>query len=844
MAETMKLTCKLYVAACLPIAAALVVGGCAGGNNAAGGDPWARADQITGSIREPDIPGRAFRLADFGGTGDGITDNREAFIRAVSACREAGGGRLLVEAGHYLVNGPIHLTSHMELHLEEGSRIFFGSEPEDYLPVVPTSWEGTRCYNYSPFIYAYELTDVAITGRGEIDGEGARPWNRWKDLQGADQRLIRRMNNEAVPPEERIFGRGHFLRPHLIQFYGCQRILVEGVHITDAPFWCLHTVYSRDIIIRGVTYDAHNLNNDGIDPESCENVLIEDVTFNNRDDNIAIKAGRDLEARSLGIPARNIVVRDCRFKGHNAIAVGSEMSGGVHDVYVEDCTFAGTVMYGFYLKGNRDRGGEVRDIYARNLEFDTTRSTIIIDSNYKSEGSCCPPLFKNIYVENVRARMATEQGIYLKGFSERPLDSIFIRNVEITSARIPMEVTETDHLVLEDVVINGQLQQPAPPETGLIKTVSPETGREVWQITKGDDPSVACYFEGQAFTGDERYLVYSSLRTGKWMLYRVELETGVQEPLTFAEREINGDDYTVMPDGERVCYLDGWEMYANRVETGEEELLFDFKGHLPAPPRFTGSFTNDGRYTMVFISGDTLKAIYRTDLETGEVLEVHRRTEGRISHPLINPEDPRVISYVPGPDTQNDMTLPMEKRARTWKVDLDAGTDRQFLTVPYGFRATHESWSHDGSRFFFFRKTRPGWSPVAICSMDKAGGDLRVHFESDTIRLGHGVSSRDGRWFISDSQEPGSNELVLVNLESGEAQVLCRPDASITEGHDAFAHVHPSFSPGGNYVAFTSDRTGTPQVYVVPVGDLTGSGVYAQAADPEVGKRTFFTNGE
>jgi len=108
--------------------------------------------------------------------------------------------------------------------------------------------------------------------------------------------------------------------------------------------------------------------------------------------------------------------------------------------------------------------------------------------------------------------------------------------------------------------------------------------------------------------------------------------------------------------------------------------------------------------------------------------------------------------------------------------------------------------------------------------MDKAGGDFRVHFESDTIRLGHGVSSRDGRWFISDSQEPGRNELVLVDLESGEAQVLCWPNASITEGHDAFAHVHPSFSPGGNYVAFTSDRTGTPRVYVVPVGDVTGSG--------------------
>ncbi len=788
------------------------------------GDPWSMAERIVASISEPDIPDRVFRLTDYGGSGDGITDNREAFVRAFAACSQAGGGRLVVGPGDYLVNGPLHLTSHLELHLEEGARIFFGSDPEDYLPVVLTSWEGTRCYNYSPFIYAFEATDVAITGKGEIDGEGAEPWNGWKEFQGADQRLLRSMNNENVPLEERVFGGGHYLRPHLIQFYGCERILVEGVTITDAPFWCVHTVYSRDITIRGVTYDAHNLNNDGIDPESSENVLIEDITFNNRDDNIAIKAGRDLEARTLGIPSRNIVVRNCRFRGHNAIAVGSEMSGGVYNVYVEDCTFAGKVMYGFYLKGNRDRGGEVRNIYGRNIEFDTTRSAIIIDSNYKSEGSCCPPLFKNVVVENIRASVATEQGIYLKGFSQRPLDSIFIRDVEIASARIPLEVTETKTLVMENVVINGELQTREPAQTGWMKSVSPETGREVWQITAGEYPSVACYFEGQAFTADERYLVYSSMRTGKWMLHRMDLQTGAEDPLTFAEREISGDDYTIMPDGKRVCYLDGWVLYATNVESGEEEVLFDFRGRIPAPPRFSGSFTSNGRHTVVFVSNDTLKAIYRADLQSGEVVEVMSRREGRLSHPLLNPEDPEVITYVPGPDTQNDMTLPMEQRARTWKVDLRAGTDRQFLTVPYGYRATHESWTHDGSRFFFFRKTRPGWAPVAICSIDKDGGDFRVHYESDTIKLGHGSTSRDGRWFISDCQEPDINELVLVNLETGEGEVLCFPNSSVDEGHGAHAHVHPSFSPKGNYVVYTSDRTGTPQVYVVPIGDLTRPG--------------------
>jgi polygalacturonase len=184
--------------------------------------------------------------------------------------------------------------------------------------------------------------------------------------------------------------------------------------------------------------------------------LIEDVVFNNGDDNIAIKAGRDLEARTLNMPSKNIVVRNCLFSGYNAIAVGSEMSGGVNNVYVEYCSFGVKVIYGFYLKGNRDRGGTVQNIYARNIRFDTTRSTIIIDSNYKNQGSCCPPTFKNIVIENVRSNHAIDHGIYLKGSPQVHLDSIFIRDVEIKSASNSMDVSSMDYLVLDNVVINGE----------------------------------------------------------------------------------------------------------------------------------------------------------------------------------------------------------------------------------------------------------------------------------------------------------------------------------------------------------------------------------------------------
>lgn len=480
----------------------MLLTGCRGPGQLSSDDPWKKADEIVQQIQLPEIPEQTFHLSEYGGNGDGDTDNKPAFDRIISTCSEKGGGKIVVEPGTYLVNGPIHLKSNINLHLKEGTKLVFGNDPELYLPVVLTSWEGTRLYNYSPFIYAFHAKNVAITGKGEIDGDASETWNLWKQLQDPDKQLLRRMNNENIPLEERIFGEGHFLRPQLVQFYECENILVEDVKISDSPFWCLHFVYSSDITVRGLMYEAFNYNNDGIDPESSENILIENIVFNNRDDNIAIKAGRDLEARTLGRASRNIVVRNCKFRGHNAIAVGSEMSGGVHDIYVENCGYAGRVIYGMYLKGNRDRGGTVHDIYARNLEFDTTRSTIIIDSNYKNQGSCCPPLFKRVLIEDVRSSHAIDHGIYLKGSPQMHLDSITIRDVTIGTATSAVDISYMDHLVMEGVLINGEEYIVDGDIPEWIKGISPETGREVWQITSDTAASVASYFERQPFTSD------------------------------------------------------------------------------------------------------------------------------------------------------------------------------------------------------------------------------------------------------------------------------------------------------------------------------------------------------
>jgi len=248
--------------------------------------------------------------------GDGETDCKKAFDKAILACCYAEGGRVVVPAGTYLVNGPIHFQSDMNLHLEEGSRIVFGKKYEDYLPPALTRWECTRIYNYSPFVYAYRKKNIALTGTGELDGQAHDTWSTWSGRAGADKEAVRKANRDEVPVIDRVFGAGHYLRPSMVQFFGCENVLVEGVKILDSPFWCVHPVFSKNVTIR-----------DGIDVDSCEDVHIHHVLFNNDDDCIALKSGRGPEGRKIARPTKNVYIHDCVFNAYTTIAIGSEMSG-------------------------------------------------------------------------------------------------------------------------------------------------------------------------------------------------------------------------------------------------------------------------------------------------------------------------------------------------------------------------------------------------------------------------------------------------------------------------------------------------------------------------------------
>lgn len=392
-----------------------------------------RRDSILKVITGAVMPEYTIDVTRMGAKGDGKKDCKPAFDKAMKLAGKKGGARIVVPKGTYLLKGPIHFVSNVNLEISEGATIRFSPEPELYLPVVKTSWEGTFLYNYSPFIYGYGLHDISITGRGTIDGDASSTFATWRAKQKKGQSMSRDMNHKEVPVDDRVFGEGYWLRPQLIQFYNCRNITLSGVFITNSPFWCVHLLNSENIICRGLRYDAKLVNNDGIDPEYSRNILIEDIEFNNGDDNVAIKCGRDNDGWKTAVPSENIVIRRCRFKGLHAVVIGSEMSAGVRNIFVEDCTFAGYCKRGIYIKTNPDRGGFVSDIYVNNCEFDEVEDLFYATSMYAGEGMDNNHFttIGNLYVDGLRCRKARNAGLVLQGTEAKPISNVVFRNVEV-----------------------------------------------------------------------------------------------------------------------------------------------------------------------------------------------------------------------------------------------------------------------------------------------------------------------------------------------------------------------------------------------------------------------------
>lgn len=436
---------------------------------------WEKAENIIKNITVPEFPDRTFNVTDYGAKPDGVTNNSEAFKKAINDCNAQGGGKVLVPAGNYLT-GPIHLKSNVNFHLAEGAEILFTRDKSAYLPLVHTSYEGMELMNYSPLIYAYGQKNIAVTGKGVFNGQASNEnWWQWvgKEEYGYKEGMpkqtdeenlprLRKMVADGVPVDERKFGDGYYLRPTFFEPFNCENVLVEGVTFTNAPFWIIHPIKCNNVTVDGVTVRSHGPNNDGCDPEYSKNVHIKNSIFDTGDDCIAIKSGRNNDGRRVAIPSENIVVENCEMKdGHGGVVMGSEISAGVRNVFVRNCRMdSPNLDRAIRIKTNTLRGGFVENVYVKDLQVGQVKEAVLKINTYygiydNQEGEYIPSI-KNIFLENVQVENGGEYGLLIKGREQSPVQNVRLKNVTIKSTEVPLSIENCEPVIFVNTTINGK----------------------------------------------------------------------------------------------------------------------------------------------------------------------------------------------------------------------------------------------------------------------------------------------------------------------------------------------------------------------------------------------------
>lgn len=555
------------------------------------GDGWELAEEIVDTVNKnvPEFSDYTVDIEDFGGVylneplGDNEQDkakeaelareNTKALSKALKAVSEykdekSGlvGGRLVIHKG-YFYTAAINLEDNVDLHLDKGANVMFTTDTSQY-PNVLTRWEGVICYNYSPFIYAYQKKNIAVTGEGTFDGQATKEkyWLPWKngsvnknESQAEAKKKIRKMGDEQTPVEERIFGEGSYLRPSFVQPYECENVLLEGVTIKNAPFWMVHPVFCENVTIHNITVNSFGYNNDGINPDSCRYVLIEECKLNTGDDAIAIKSGLNKDGYTVGKPSENIVVRNNVYltgKG-SAATVGSDMSGDVRNIFFMDskseetCNHLQTIS----IKTNGDRSGTIENIYISGLDSVSVEDYAVYMTMEYEEGDtkATTPRIHNIYIKDCKLVGGKKGTIGLIGYERSPVENINFENCEFTNCGKKFSFWNTKNISFKDCTFDGE----AYPD-GVIEPVSDNV--EINDITA----------RGEFITVNYSIPCLEGEHTVTW--YCSDINDGEYRAVTEAEVEAMYANY----NESKAKILDKNKYYKLGIKIGDSEYLSDY----------------------------------------------------------------------------------------------------------------------------------------------------------------------------------------------------------------------------------------------------------------------------
>jgi polygalacturonase len=437
-----------------------------------------------------------YNVLTYGAKNDSSKIATKAIEKAITAASKAGGGTVYFPAGKY-ITGPIHLKSNITIFIDAGAVLNFSDNFNDYLPMVPSRWEGTNVNNFSPLFYAYKAENITIRGRGIIDGHGKKWWDMHfktadKNLRTSWQDEFARNNKNVIRPDiPEMIDRG-FLRPPFIQPMYCKNVLIEGITIRNSPFWTVNPEFCENVTITGVTINnPHSPNTDGINPESCKYVHISNCHISVGDDCITIKSGKDADGRKVNMPAENYTITNCTMlAGHGGVVIGSEMTGGVKKIVISNCIFDGTDR-GIRIKTARGRGGIVEEVSVDNIVMKNIgEQAIVLDMQYAKTQpepvSERTPQFKNIHFSNITAQ--TNQAIFINGLAEMPVDNITFSNIQF-EAKTGATIKEASNIEFHNATITTQQGPSVVAENvrGLtidgVKTVRPIAGKPVIDVS-------------------------------------------------------------------------------------------------------------------------------------------------------------------------------------------------------------------------------------------------------------------------------------------------------------------------------------------------------------------------
>lgn len=402
------------------------------------------------------IPDRTVNIADFGAVSGGKVKNTQAIDTAIAYLAARGGGRVEIPSGKWLT-GPIHLKSGIELHTQPDTEVVFSTDREDYLPPVPTLFEGVRCYTYSAQLYAYQCHDIAVTGKGTFNGQGFVWW--YLALERAGVEALYRAGEEQTPWKERVYVDDQcMLRPGLLHFVDCENVTIQGPAFTFSPFWTVHPTWCKNIIIRDITVKNpwdHAPNTDACNLEGCCRGLVDGVFADTGDDAVCLKSGRDRDGRVVGRPCENIVVRHITAdRSHGGITIGSETSGGIRNILVEDCDFRRSLI-GIWIKTSHERGNVIENIEYHRIHIQNVRDYAVcftmgyyVDGNQEGPQPNMPRI-RNVLVDTLACDSAGT-AVHIDGVPGYPISDIRLRNITCQSKR-NLDIRSVEGLTMEEL---------------------------------------------------------------------------------------------------------------------------------------------------------------------------------------------------------------------------------------------------------------------------------------------------------------------------------------------------------------------------------------------------------